>query len=124
MKIGLFIMDNACRRRAWEKGLFAEALAGLFLRIKGYRILAKRYKSSLGEIDLIIQKSSVIAFVEVKYRRSWDAALEAVQSKQQARIKRSAQIFLSKKPEKNYQARFDVFLVKPFAFPVHMKNAF
>jgi Holliday junction resolvase-like predicted endonuclease len=62
------------RIRAYRHGLFAETIAALLLRTKGHRILARRYKTPVGEIDLVALKGRRLAFVEVKQRRTIDDA--------------------------------------------------
>ena len=56
------------RTRAYRHGLFAETVAALLLRLKGHRIVARRYKTPVGEIDLVALKGKRLAFVEVKRR--------------------------------------------------------
>jgi len=60
------------RVRAYRRGLFAETVAALLLRLKGHRILARRYRTPVGEIDLVALKGKRLAFVEVKRRRSFE----------------------------------------------------
>jgi Uncharacterised protein family UPF0102 len=56
------------RVRAYRRGLFAESIAALLLRLKGHRIIARRYKTPVGEIDLVALKGKRLAFVKVKQR--------------------------------------------------------
>ena len=72
------------RVAAFRAGLSAEARAAAYLMAKGYRILAKRYRTPYGEIDIVARKRSLIAFVEVKARASLDDAAYAVTPRQQA----------------------------------------
>ena len=109
--------------KTWKKGLLAEEVAKWCLRMQGYRILEQRYKTPLGEIDLIIQRGKSLAFVEVKLRPTIQEALESVSYLQQKRIRQTADFYL-RKGQAPDTVRFDVFLVKPYAFPVHIKNAF
>ena len=60
------------RVRAYRHGLFAETVAALLLRLKGHRIVARRYKTPVGEIDLVALKGKRLAFIEVKRRKSLD----------------------------------------------------
>ena len=62
------------RVRAYRHGLFAETVAALLLRLKGHRIIARRYKTLVGEIDLVALKGKRLAFVEVKQRRTFEDA--------------------------------------------------
>ncbi len=111
------------RQRAWKKGLWAETVAQWFLRFQGYRILERRYKTPMGEIDVIAQRGKTLVFVEVKLRPRIEEGLESISFIQQKRIQRTAEFYLSKKKNIN-NVRFDVFLVKPYWFPLHIKNAF
>jgi putative endonuclease len=62
------------RVRAYRHGLLAETIAALLLRLKGHRIIARRYKTPVGEIDLVALKGKRLAFVEVKQRKTLDEA--------------------------------------------------
>ncbi|MDR2068187.1 MAG: YraN family protein [Holosporaceae bacterium] len=105
------------------KGIFGELTAALLLTIKGYIILARRYKTSCGEIDIIARKGDVIAFVEVKYRKSLTKCYEAIRNKQIRRIVRASEIFLCKNPDlRSNFIRYDVILVPDWNLPKHIKN--
>ena len=56
------------RRQAERRGHFAECIAGWWLQLSGYRILARRWRGAAGEIDLIVKRRRQLVFVEVKYR--------------------------------------------------------
>jgi len=112
------------RRRAERRGRLAEAVAAAWLQLKGYRILAKRYKTPLGEVDLIARRGRAIAFVEVKARSDMRAALEAVTPQQRRRSARAVLAYLMRHPEAaDCDLRFDVVVVRPFALPRHFPNA-
>lgn len=114
------------RYQAWARGRNAERFAAWFLRVRGYRVLAERYKTPLGEIDLIVRRGGTLIFVEVKARATLSAGLEAITPRQQSRIKSAAEVFLAKR---HYQGpcRFDAVVVTPgrFGVPrvVHRQNA-
>jgi len=113
------------RRRAYRRGLLAETVAGWFLRLRGYRILARRARTPFGEIDLVARRRDLLIFVEVKQRRTRDAALHAVTPRQQARIARASLAWLARHPglaDCNY--RFDMILVQPYLWPQHVTDAF
>lgn len=113
------------RRRAYRLGHGAENLAAWILRLKGWRILARRFRSGAGEVDLIARRGNVLAFVEVKARRSRTAALEAVSATARGRIIRAAQIFLMQNPEQaDSIQRFDLMLIIPWRLPEHLTDAF
>ena len=116
-------------KQARKDGYKAENVAVLFLRLKGYKILARNFKpprgSGAGEIDIIAGKHNVIVFVEVKRRSSLDSAAEAVNEHVQARRIRGAEYFLTTHPElADKEMRFDVILIAPNRFPEHIQNAF
>jgi putative endonuclease len=105
------------------KGIFGESVASLLLIIKGYGILAHRYKTSCGEIDIIARKGNIVAFVEVKSRKSLRKCYEAIQNKQVRRIIRASEIFLRKNPRLHSNfIRYDAILVPDWSFPRHIKN--
>jgi putative endonuclease len=113
------------RVAAFRTGLSAEARAAAFLMAKGYRILAKRFRTPYGEIDLVARRRNVLAFVEVKARASLDDAAYAVTSRQQRRIIDAAQGWLMTHPEHaQFNLRFDAMLIAPRRLPRHLPAAF
>lgn len=113
------------RRRAHALGLSAETWAAWYLRLTGWRILKHRYKTKAGEIDLIAKRRKTVAFVEVKARRTREAALEAVTPASRKRISRAARIFVAQHPKAGfYTLRFDVVVIRPWALPERIVNAF
>ena len=114
-------------KNTYQFGILAEKIAMIFLRFKGYKILAWRYKNHFGEIDIIAKKSQVIIFVEVKARRSQASVEEVLRPHQLNRIKRSAELFVAKNRQfKNHDLRFDFIEVGKnswgFLWPKHQKN--
>lgn len=101
----------------------------LFLFLKGYRILARRYKCKSGEIDLIVQKGKFICFVEVKARKNKQDALLALTATQRKRIIRTAEWYMARKfpahkgDHEQVFCRFDLVAVEPWRWPTHVKNA-
>ena len=119
---------GADRRKSAERaGRRAETVAAWYLRLKGYRILHFRFKTKVGEIDLIARKGRTIVIVEVKHRTRTDAlalatALEAVNI---ARIVRATEWFMARHPAYHgYDFRFDVIALAPRRWPHHLVNAF
>ncbi len=113
------------RRRAHALGLSAETWAAWYLRLTGWRILKRRYKTKAGEIDLIAKKRKTVAFVEVKARKSRDAALEAVTPASRRRISNAARVFVTEHPKAGFfTLRFDVVVIRPWALPEKIENAF
>ena len=119
--------ENASPERlaAFRTGLSAESRAAAYLIAKGYRILAKRFRTPYGEIDLVARKRNLIAFVEVKARASFDEAAYAVTPRQQQRIVNAAQAWLMAHPEHaEFEMRFDAMLIAPRSLPRHLLAAF
>lgn len=112
------------RRRRYRLGLTAELACRWHLRLRGYRILASRFRPPVGEIDIVARRGHVVAFIEVKARRDLDLAAESVTARQRGRIRRAASAFLMKHPELAAEdQRFDVMLVAPWRPPHHMIDA-
>jgi putative endonuclease len=113
------------RVAAFRAGLSAEARAAAYLMAKGYRILAKRFRTPYGEIDIVARKRNLLAFVEVKARANLDDAAYAVTPRQQARIIDAAQGWLMAHPEHaDFELRFDAMLIAPRRLPRHLLAAF
>lgn len=108
--------------RATERfGRWAERVAEVFLALKGYRTVARRFRSPSGEIDLIARRGRLVVYVEVKGRRSGQVD---VRDRQRRRIHRAAEHFLKLRPElASCDQRFDVVLIRPGALPTHLKDA-
>jgi putative endonuclease len=95
------------------------------LRLKGYAIVARRYKTPVGEIDLVALKGRRLAFVEVKRRKSFEDAAWTLPTRQRRRIVRAAQYWLAGHPSfAGHELAFDVVLAAPWAWPRHIENAF
>lgn len=117
--------SNKARIAAQRHGHRAEMLAALFLRLKFYRIIERRYKTPVGEIDLVAQRLGTIVFVEVKTRGRAESEAEALEAVNQARITRAARHFLSRNPgASGADCRFDVIFLAPGRWPRHVINAF
>ena len=116
---------NSARLAAHRGGHRAEALAALFLQLKLYRIVARRCKTPVGEIDLIATRFGTTVFVEVKARTSASAEAKAMAAVNQSRIVRAAQYYLARHPALSAtNLRFDVIFLAPRAWPRHVINAF
>ena len=113
------------RQRRYRSGLAAEATALALLTLKGYVTLACRYKSPVGEIDLVMRQGRVLVFVEVKRRVGLDDAAFAIHARNQERIRNAALHFLSQHPDYvDHDMRFDAILIAPRHLPQHLENAF
>jgi len=112
------------RERAERKGREGEAQAAQWLMQQGWRVLAERVRTPLGEIDLVVRRGRAIAFVEVKARADGPSALAAITPYQRTRSARAALAWLMRHPEAaDYDLRFDVVLVRTLAPPRHIANA-
>jgi len=113
------------RVRAYRRGRSAETIVALLLRLKGHRIVARRYETPVGEIDLVALKGKRLAFVEVKRRKTTDEAAFTVTAKQRRRIVRAAQYWLASHPRfAGHDIAFDVVLAAPWSWPRVIANAF
>jgi putative endonuclease len=113
------------RVEAFQRGLSAESRAALLLIAKAYRILARRWKTPFGEIDIVARRRGALVFVEVKARGSIDGAVEAVTEKTKRRVIAAAELWLARHPQyANSAIRFDVIVVTPGKMPRHIVNAF
>lgn len=113
------------KKSSYHKGLLAEFKAKSYLRFQGFRILTERFKTPVGEIDLIAKKGNLIIFAEVKLRGTVEAAAEAIHTKNQSRVRSAAELYLQKYPEYNEcELRFDALIMAPGAWPEHIPDAF
>ena len=113
------------RVKAFKLGLSAESRAAMLLIAKAYRIVARRWKTPFGEIDIVARRRRALVFVEVKARDSVDAAVAAVTERSKRRIIAAAELWLAHHPDDaGSDIRFDVILVAPGKMPRHIANAF
>lgn len=112
------------RLEAERAGRWAEWLAAWRLRLAGYRVLTRNFRSPAGEIDLVVRRRRTVVFVEVKTRGTLADAAEAIRSGQQRRIRNAATAFLARHPHLNdCDLRFDAVLVAPGHLPRHLPDA-
>jgi putative endonuclease len=113
------------RQAAERRGRMAETAALWALRLKGYRLLARRYRSRVGEIDLIMRRGDVTCFVEVKSRVDAGLSLQSVTDAQARRIAAAARTWMGRDPRAAAgTCRFDIVAVSPYHWPRHIENAF
>ena len=111
-------------------GQEGEAEAERYLRRKGYRIVARNLRSSLGELDLVAEDGRVLVFIEVKARRTaqFGGAIHAVHRQKQQKLIRLASQFLAQRHWMDRSCRFDVVLLEATATAAlrveHIENAF
>ncbi len=117
------------KKTNYATGHFAETIALWYLRLKGYHLVTRNFTvkrgTGAGEVDLIMTKGKTIVFFEVKKRRTYNLAAEAITIDNQMRVVRSSAVFLQKHPQYNtYQMRYDAILFSSFHFlPRHLMNA-
>lgn len=117
-------MTAASRRRAWRLGKWAEMLCILDLSLRGYRVVARRRRYPVGELDIVARRGGTLAVIEVKARRNMEDAAHAVSARQRQRIGRAADWFAAEYPAlADLQRRYDVMLVAPWRRPHHISNA-
>lgn len=111
------------KRRAWRFGRWAESICIMWLRLKGYRILARDARFGVGELDVVARRGQWLVFVEVKGRNT-PVSLEIITAKQRGRIVRAAGAFLARYPHlAPLNIRFDVMLLQPWQLPRHVTDA-
>ena len=113
------------KERSERFGRLAETACAVVLRIKGYTVLARRYRTPVGEIDIVARRGGVVAYIEVK-ARSGPAEFTGgeVSARQRHRIRRAAEHFLKRRPDlAALDHRFDVMLVRPWSLPTHLIDA-
>jgi len=105
---------------SYKYGKISESLVVFYLILKGYRIVARNFRTHLGEIDIIAARRKSLAIIEVKARKS--KSMEILTAKQQKRIINAASIFIAKRHEfEHSEIRFDLIIFKPFSIK-HVKD--
>jgi putative endonuclease len=110
---------------AERRGHAGETLAGWALRLKGYRILGRRIRTPLGEIDMVaLPVFGPVCFIEVKARANGVTAPLSAGETQRTRIARAANLYLAGRPKLARRgARFDIIAVAPGRWPRHHADA-
>ena len=110
-------------KTSYQKGIGSEKFVRFYLALKGYKLLQKRFKTTFGEIDLLVCKSQTLIAVEVKHRKVLLNAIQSLSLKQQLRIKNTLLMAQQHYPE-FLHLRCDIVLISPWKWPIHIKNAF
>ena len=117
--------ERGGRHKAYRRGHSAERLAALALMLKGYRIVTRRYRTKVGEIDLIARRGNIVAIIEVKARARLDQAMDSVNALAQRRIEAAADQWLARQPDQALlSVRFDLVAILPWRWPVHVPAIF
>ena len=110
--------------KSYQKGLLAEGIVEQAYCREGASVIARRYRSGAGEIDLILRKGLVVIFVEVKSARTLERAAESLGQRQIARLMQAGEIWLAAKEPQGTNCRFDVALVDDRGRLRRIENAF
>lgn len=111
------------RRAAERRGRAAESLAAWWLRFHGWRILDRRVRTRVGEVDLIARRGGIIAFVEVKARTTGAALDLAIDRHRLSRVAAAANAVAARYASGGEDIRIDVILLAPWRCPRHIVNA-
>ena len=113
---------------SYFKGHFSEKIACLYLMCRGWWPVRMNFTvgkgTGAGEVDLIMKRGKTLIFVEVKYRKSFIQAIEAITVQNQMRVSKSSAVFLKQNPKyQGYKIRYDAVLLTPHKLPKHIPNA-
>jgi putative endonuclease len=111
------------RQAAEASGRVAETIAANFLRLKGWTILDRRVRTPAGEVDIVMRKPGIVAFVEVKSRKDQAALDLALDRRRLVRVAAAAEILAAEHARLDDAIRIDVILLAPGALPRHIENA-
>ena len=110
------------RQVAEKRGRGAETLACWYLRLHGWRILARRARVPGGEVDIVARRGTTVAFVEVKARASDDAAGVALDQWRLRRVATAAECLAARFMRDGDDIRIDAIFVVPGRWPRHLVN--
>ena len=111
------------RRAAELSGRDGETRAAWFLRMKGWRILDQRVRTPAGEIDLVAKRGNLVAFVEVKTRKTGAELDFAIDEYRLSRVAAAAEMLAPRYARDGEDVRIDVVLIAPRSWPRHIENA-
>lgn len=115
---------KAERQARYRRGHVSEYLAAALLIAKGYRILARRFQSPGGEVDLVACRGKRLAFIEVKRRPTLEACAASIGNAQRQRIRRAAECWLARHSRhRQYDICFDAIFLAPGKWPRHLPNS-
>jgi putative endonuclease len=110
------------REAAEKRGRGAETLACWYLRLKGWRILARRARVPGGEVDIVARRGRTLAFVEVKARSSDEAAGLALDHWRLRRVALAAERLMPRFMRDGDEVRIDALFMVPRRWPRHLPN--
>ncbi len=111
------------REEAERRGRRGETLAAWYLRLKGWRVLAQRVKTHRGEIDLIVRRGNLVAFIEVKWRNNRADLDFAIDEWRLRRVRAAVEAVAHRWMKAGDDMRIDVLLLAPGSWPRHIVNA-
>ncbi|GAA4643812.1 YraN family protein [Pontixanthobacter gangjinensis] len=111
------------RQIAEQSGRDGELRAAMWLRMKGWSVLAQRVRTPRGEIDLIVKRGGIVAFVEVKWRKRQEDLDHAIDEYRLSRVAAAVECVAHKYATDGEDIRIDVILLAPGGFPRHIVNA-
>jgi len=115
-------MSNA-RKAAERRGQFGEAAAALYLQLQGWRIVARRVRTHVGEVDLVARRRGTTVFVEVKTRATRAELGFAIDQHRLSRVAAAANMLAPRFARPGDDIRIDVILLAPWSLPRHIRNA-
>lgn len=117
------MINKPSRQQAERNGRWAESVAALYLRLKGYRILARRARTRAGEIDIVARHGDTLVFVEVKLRRTLDSSHQALHPAAWHRVDAASRVLIPRYLGRCTTTRIDAVLIRPWGWPVHLVAA-
>ena len=110
------------RQQAEQRGRGAETIAAWWLRLRGWRILARRARVPGGEVDIVARRGRVLAFVEVKARASADAAAFSLDRYRLRRVAVAAERLAPRYMRAGDDVRIDALFIVPRRLPRHLAD--
>ena len=111
------------RQIAESSGRKGESWAALWLRLQGWNILDRRVKTPRGEIDLVARRGRLVAFIEVKWRKTTEELDLAIDEWRLSRVAAAVEAVSHRYAGPGDTIRVDVLLLAPGRWPRHIVNA-
>lgn len=105
-----------------KEGRRAEWVAAWWLRLHGWRIMGRRCRTPVGEVDLLARRGAVLACIEVKYRRKRTDLDHAIDRQRLTRVAAAAEWLARQHARPDESIRIDVMLIAPRSLPRHLVN--
>ena len=115
-------MTRPARHVAERRGRRAETVAAWWLRLHGWRVVARRVRTPVGEVDLIARRGGTLIFVEVKARERLDNGLQALHPAALARVARAAAAVADRYGAGCATLRIDAVVIVPGHWPRHYRD--